>query len=970
MNNFWVINTSNFFYGSKIPKEYSNKFIEFMEEKHICLFGHIPEEIDYNTKYDDYYKSNASNDEKKKYKSGPGQRFKENINLNDVIIVSQRDNWKRESYFLGIVASDVYDYEIALTKECTIKELKEDKSNVADSDTVYKIQARKLEKFISLKNKKLTFKEDAESYISIRPIYKLNVSKDKILIEEILKIMGKNMKFFVISILLWKDEENNHDIKEFINTCKEEQKYIFFRNRQTDENKIPYKRDIEVLNYIKKDDIVFLRVRLNPSGVYKYYSFGKFINLENINSHELFNNYIQHKEEKFQLINMSNIITNLEGTKGKEENKRIFEISENEALNMAIAITEDDNFNFSNYTMKYWVISPNVLANKKEHPIKNFIDMMEKDKVALMGWKEDYPLGKKFENDVKLGDIIIISLRVNWERKDYFVGIVDSDSYHYDYQDRYIQARKLKYFVRIKEKISWNENCTNESIQSPPAIYELNENNEYDNKIMKEFLNILNIKMDNAMEKYINLLKENYNLILTGAPGTGKTYLAKQIAAKIIFNDDNKEYTEELEENEDFKNQCQFVQFHPSYDYTDFVEGLRPIKDISGNIGFERKDGVFKEFCKKALKNLIDSKKEVPELNYETIVKKYLIKFANEKYEEFNKNNELILTGMSNKPVAPFVYVEFDEDEILLMTAKSKYEYTINGKMDQYVEWYKTYKEKKEDGTLSTASMEKAVGFPGRITYLCAFLHNFDIKYNAQIEEELKNNTNTVEKVEKKNFVFIIDEINRGEISKIFGELFFAIDPGYRGIKGKVLTQYSNLIDEESEKYFYIPENVYIIGTMNDIDRSVESMDFAMRRRFAWKEVKAKNTQDMLDSMFDDNTAITNKDDIIKEAKGRMDNLNKAIEQIESFNSSYHIGASYFLKLKNYYNGGNIEEAFNSLWENHLKGLLFEYLRGMPDAVNKLEELKNTYNSDSANNTQTPNNQQSSIDTEKVNDGE
>lgn len=191
--------------------------------------------------------------------------------------------------------------------------------------------------------------------------------------------------------------------------------------------------------------------------------------------------------------------------------------------------------------MRYWVISPNVLAKPKEHPIKNFINMMEKDNVALMGWKEDTTLGAKFENDVKLGDIIIISLRVNWERRDYFVGIVDSDSYHYDYQDRYIQARKLKNFTHIKEKISWDKNCTNESNQTPPAIYELNESNEYDNKVIKEFLNI--IKKDNNMEEYIKLLKENYNLILTGAPGTGKTYLAKQIAAKIIFDDDNKEYT-------------------------------------------------------------------------------------------------------------------------------------------------------------------------------------------------------------------------------------------------------------------------------------------------------------------------------------------------------------------------------------------------------------------------------------------
>lgn len=130
------------------------------------------------------------------------------------------------------------------------------------------------------------------------------------------------MKFFVISILLWKDEENNHDIKEFINTCKEEQKYIFFRNKNTPENYSPYERDIEVLNSIKKDDIVFLRVRLDIGGVYKYYSFGKFINLENINSHESFNKYIQHKKENFQLVNISNIITNFEGIRDKEEEGR------------------------------------------------------------------------------------------------------------------------------------------------------------------------------------------------------------------------------------------------------------------------------------------------------------------------------------------------------------------------------------------------------------------------------------------------------------------------------------------------------------------------------------------------------------------------------------------------------------------------------------------------------------------------
>lgn len=581
--------------------------------------------------------------------------------------------------------------------------------------------------------------------------------------------------------------------------------------------------------------------------------------------------------------------------------------------------------------MRYWVISPNVLAKPKEHSIKNFINMMEKDNVALMGWKEDTTLGAKFENDVKLGDIIIISLRVNWERRDYFVGIVDSDSYHYDYQDRYIQARKLKNFTHIKEKISWDKNCTNESNQTPPAIYELNESNEYDNKVIKEFLNI--IKKDNNMEEYIKLLKENYNLILTGAPSTGKTYLAKQIAAKIIFDDDNKEYTEELEEDKNFKNQCKFVQFHPSYDYTDFVEGLRPINN-NVNIVFERKDGVFKEFCKRALENLIDSKKDISQLNEDAIIKNNLLEFIDYVSSVIDEKGCFEIEGISKKP-SPLKEIKLN-DTTISFYVNTPNNHKVKRDLDEMVRSYKILISKPIN-EWNKEKLIKSFGYESLVTYVYSFLKAFYKKYNSKIEEELKNSSaNTIEKVERKNFVFIIDEINRGEISKIFGELFFAIDPGYRGVKGKVLTQYSNLIDEESEKYFYIPENVYIIGTMNDIDRSVESMDFAMRRRFAWREVNAKDTQESILKDLDDS--------IKKDAIDRMDALNNAISEIEGFNSSYHIGASYFLKLKNYYNGSNEKEGFNSLWKNHLKWLLFEYLRGMPDTENQLEELEKDYN--------------------------
>ena len=177
-------------------------------------------------------------------------------------------------------------------------------------------------------------------------------------------------------------------------------------------------------------------------------------------------------------------------------------------------------------------------------------------------------------------------------------------------------------------------------------------------------------------------------------------------------------------------------------------------------------------------------------------------------------------------------------------------------------------------------------------------------------------------------YVFIIDEINRGEISKSFGELFFSIDPGYRGVAGRVKTQYQNLIEEGDafEDGFYVPENVYIIGTMNDIDRSVESMDFAMRRRFAWAEVTAEESMQMLSGIANEN-----------EIKRRMLSLNKAILKIRGLGEAYQIGAAYFKKIEEY------DGDFQKLWDFHLKGLLFEYLRGNTNAEEQLNKLKEAY---------------------------
>lgn len=393
----------------------------------------------------------------------------------------------------------------------------------------------------------------------------------------------------------------------------------------------------------------------------------------------------------------------------------------------------------------------------------------------------------------------------------------------------------------------------NKKVDSLIYTYQWNNTNEENNK--NALIKLFEIyerwylyNLGNSQDKR-SLLESNKNMILHGAPGTGKTSLA----------------TNELVEGLD-KSHKKTIQFHPSYDYTDFVEGLRP----SDNESFALISGEFKAFCEIAVEN---------EQYYKDNIKDYI-----------SATNEY-----KNAKAAYKSYTDEIDDKIVK-------------ELDKYISdcnknWDSTSLELEEE-----AKEEAKAIVDGLI----------------DAEMKFKEQTNNINQY---RYVFIIDEVNRGEISKIFGELFFSIDPGYRGEDGRIKTQYQGLYDyngkdafKSGKGGFYVPENVYIIATMNEIDRSVEPMDFAMRRRFAWVNVKASETQDTI-------LANTVKDkDLIKKAKKKMNVLNnKILETKYNLGAEYQIGASYFSKIKDY--DGNWE----LVWNFHLKPILEDYLNGRAD---------------------------------------
>lgn len=405
-------------------------------------------------------------------------------------------------------------------------------------------------------------------------------------------------------------------------------------------------------------------------------------------------------------------------------------------------------------------------------------------------------------------------------------------------------------------------------------------------------------KTNFSFQDYINLLKQSKNLVLTGIIGTGKTYLAKKIAKYMPA-------------------ESTIVRMHAAYSYSDFIEGIRPTAwwKNSPNHNEELQDGVFTTFCKKALQNLLDSRKTKEQLEEDRTIFATMSSFSETIRDVIFEVGHFSLEGDS-------------DDKNIAITDLNRSTFTVINPAGKSatIPWgdmitkYKIYK-KYSELNWSLSNIEKYLGIYHHHLVFLLFLKAYDrfqehnlVKISAEV-------------VERKNFVFIIDEMNNIDISNIFGETCAALDPKKRGPKGKVKTKLTAHIPGYDLFYdgFFIPENVYIIGTMNDVSSESRVLDFDTIKKFTWKEIKVKDRLSMWDDLIPEY-----KD----EAYRIMTTINKRIDNIPGLNELYHIGPSYFLKLK-YFDGD-----FEQFWDNYLEGILTRYLINLPDHPEIISELK------------------------------
>lgn len=315
------------------------------------------------------------------------------------------------------------------------------------------------------------------------------------------------------------------------------------------------------------------------------------------------------------------------------------------------------------------------------------------------------------------------------------------------------------------------------------------------------------------MEELISLLEYKKQVILQGPPGTGKTYNAKNIAYQLIFDETisedssiRKTQLKKLEDSEQLK----LIQFHPSYSYEDFVRGITAKANSDGNIEYKTENKVLAEFAKEANKNFSDYQKDADVVSYE--------KWIKQKFEDYILSLESRIdngTVNLNNTDAYITPIKQGEKEFHYSVQSFKVFYIIS-----FEDFFKFYNEARKTDDI----IKSPLFFPDQHKYSLAQLI-YDFRNFVGKEPEFKDTI----KENLKKYILVIDEINRANLSSVLGELIYGLE--YRD------EPVDSMYEFEGSKKIVLPPNLYIIGTMNTADRSVGHIDYAIRRRFAFKDV-------------------------------------------------------------------------------------------------------------------------------------
>ena len=393
--------------------------------------------------------------------------------------------------------------------------------------------------------------------------------------------------------------------------------------------------------------------------------------------------------------------------------------------------------------------------------------------------KNDAKANYEFKEVLGIGDIVFVK-KGRGELLGY--GEVTSDYYYDDTRNRYQKCRKVDW----KKKGSWK---TDHGL------------------VLKTLTNITNYSTDHPdyeyyYERIFGLMDKNYkfnfplNTIFYGPPGTGKTYNTILRAAQIIENRIITDFSEAQEIfNENLGDRIEFITFHQNYSYEDFIQGLRPDVDRT-ELSFERKDGIFKRISDRAHRNILDSQKpENAKRNFEEV------------FIEF---------------IGPLNEGEVEELEVSM----KKVSFFVTGITSKSIEFRK--KEGESQHTLSIETLRKMYE-KGENDIILGGLQPY---YNPLLKTLLEKGKSSEKTITQKSYVIIIDEINRANIARVFGELITLIEPDKRS-HGPIPLKCTL----PSGEVFIVASNLYIIGTMNTADKSIALLDIALRRRFEFESM-------------------------------------------------------------------------------------------------------------------------------------